>query len=229
MMTFAQYLLERLLEHLLESERKFGLIGFTEQKPVMMRTSVRTPVRIVYCCFTVCHEVMTYTTKEEFAGIPYEIRRRKQAKRMVLRIASDGRVWISLPLRGSIADAREFFRKHIDHTTTTLAELRAKRSAAAQDGLVLPVRGQWLPVELRVGNNFGMSIVSATTGASEILHLQTPPENAIHPDHHRHAAHAKSHRLLSLDRQLGRVPRGAYATGGEGASAHPVKTRQPAG
>jgi predicted metal-dependent hydrolase len=97
-------------------------------------------------------------------GISYTIRKRKQAKRMVLRVSADGRVWVSMPLRGAVKDAEAFFAKNIDFVRSSLAKVsenmptpqpQSPHSSSAKT-LELPLEGVWYPVVITVRETFSM-------------------------------------------------------------------------
>jgi predicted metal-dependent hydrolase len=108
---------------------------------------------------------------EQCEDVSYRIRRFRQAKRMSLKVTHDGRVWVSLPQRGSARDAREFVRQNIDHIRTTLARL-SKRNAERQNArqhapLRLPMDGVWHTVEIVVEKQYHLH-TDATTATLRI-------------------------------------------------------------
>ncbi len=66
------------------------------------------------------------TWEAEYDGIRYQIRKRKQAKRITLRVASDGRVWVSIPLRAAVRDAEQFFVQNLDFVRSSLKKMADK-------------------------------------------------------------------------------------------------------
>lgn len=90
------------------------------------------------------------TLEAAYDGISYTIRKRKQAKRMVLRVSSDGRVWVSVPLRASVRDAEEFFAKNIEFVRSALVKIQESKqqqtSPQTAPTLDLPIAGVWYPV-----------------------------------------------------------------------------------
>lgn len=115
------------------------------------------------------------TVQETYAGIPYEIRKRTQAKRMSLKVSHDGRVWVSLPMRASLKDARSFMEKNIAFVQATLDKVAAERSQKTAEKPDAPlevlVEGEWLRLEVGGGEKFSMDILS-TRGGSEEQHIR---------------------------------------------------------
>lgn len=92
------------------------------------------------------------TLDESIDGIPYQIRTFRNAKRMSLKVSHDGRVWVSLPPRMAVRDAREFIRQNLDYVRAALdraaARTAARQHERAHAPLQLPVRGQWYDATL---------------------------------------------------------------------------------
>jgi predicted metal-dependent hydrolase len=125
-------------------------------------------------------------TLEQCEEITYAIRRFRQAKRMSLKVAHDGRVWVSLPMRGSMRDAREFVRNHLDHIRTALehlSERRAERQSARQNSpLRLPHDGVWYDVYANYGERFHLCNDAATaTMFITIPHLASAQQQSHAP------------------------------------------------
>jgi predicted metal-dependent hydrolase len=106
------------------------------------------------------------TLHTSYDGISYEIRKRKQAKRITIRVAHDGRVWIAMPLRAAVRDAEAFFAKNIAFVRTALQQAEAKRQNIATasknappEALELPIAGCWYPVVISIRAEFGMEIL----------------------------------------------------------------------
>lgn len=107
------------------------------------------------------------TTHETYAGIQYEIRKRTQSKKMSLKVSHDGRVWVSVPIRVSLKDARSFVEKNIAFVQATLDKVAAERTrkaSASASGvpLELPLDGQWLKIDIKAGERFAMEIANST-------------------------------------------------------------------
>ncbi|MCU0424688.1 MAG: M48 family metallopeptidase [Candidatus Kapabacteria bacterium] len=107
------------------------------------------------------------TVKEEYIGISYEIRKRRQAKRMSLKVSHDGRVWVSVPMRVSLHDARTFFRTNIAFVQKALDNIAAERSQrlalpSSSEKTHVIVEGEWLPLSVEAGECFAITF-SLTT------------------------------------------------------------------
>lgn len=87
---------------------------------------------------------------EQIDDISYEIRRTRNAKRISLRIADDGRVWVSMPPRVPLREAREFVREHVGKIREHLDAGRKRRDRILdeKEALRLPYKGAWYAVEL---------------------------------------------------------------------------------
>ncbi len=124
--------------------------------------------------------------QEVYAGIPYEIRKRSQSKRMSLKVSHDGRVWVSVPMRVSLHDARKFVESNIAFVQATLDKVSRERQiktdkASINEPLVFIVDGEWLPVRLEGGERFRMEVmtesdVPPTAQGSRLLVLTLPQE-----------------------------------------------------
>jgi predicted metal-dependent hydrolase len=106
------------------------------------------------------------TLQASYDGISYEIRKRKQAKRITIRVAHDGRVWIAMPLRAAVRDAEAFFVKNIAFVRTALQKSETQRQNTAearknapQEALELPIAGVWYRVVVSIRAEFGMEIL----------------------------------------------------------------------
>lgn len=102
------------------------------------------------------------TTEETYAGIRYEIRKRTQAKRMSLKVSHDGRVWVSVPMRSSLKDARSFMEKNIAFVQASLDKVAAERSQKTVEKPDAPlevlIEGEWLRLAIASGEKFTMNI-----------------------------------------------------------------------
>lgn len=135
------------------------------------------------------------TVKEEYAGIHYEIRKRRQAKRMSLKVAHDGRVWVSVPMRVSLRDARAFLRKNVSFVQTALDKITAERLQQANaDSSIAPteviIDGQWLPMHIDISDSFSLHIsdrsISDTPTKSVVITI--PQDKALSEELSRKAA-----------------------------------------
>ena len=72
---------------------------------------------------------------------PVRLRRHRQARRYTLRVQSASRdVVLTMPLRGSVREARNFAQKHGDWIALRVARLPA--AAPFGDGAIVPLRGE---------------------------------------------------------------------------------------
>jgi predicted metal-dependent hydrolase len=84
------------------------------------------------------------------AVFPVRLRRHRQARRYTLRVQTASRdVVLTMPLRGSIRDARSFAQKHGNWIALRMARLPA--SAPFGDGALVPVRGETHRIVHRAG------------------------------------------------------------------------------
>lgn len=122
------------------------------------------------------------TLEAEYEGISYTIRKRKQAKRIIIRVSHDGRVWVSMPIRAAVRDAETFFAKNIDFVRQALAKsgvvdppalrestqqgkniplfgvINTEISSSTQQTPELPIAGEWYRVVVSVREHFGMEL-----------------------------------------------------------------------
>lgn len=95
--------------------------------------------------------------QEEYEGISFQIRRLQQAKRLSLKVAADGRVWVSMPHRMSLSHARQFFRSHLPFVQKSLEKFRNRASEQTLQAAV-PVKGVWYQLDIQDGAAPGYSI-----------------------------------------------------------------------
>jgi predicted metal-dependent hydrolase len=126
--------------------------------------------------------------QETYAGIPYELRKLKQAKRLSLKVSHDGRVWVSMPQRVSLKDARAFMQKHIGFVQTALDNVNKATSekaiAKAAEPFELPVLGEWFPVRIEAGKSF--RILQQQTPLTLVITI--PNDSADSDEFARHTA-----------------------------------------
>lgn len=84
---------------------------------------------------------------------------------MTLRVADDGRVWVSIPPHISLRAARDFVQNNLHYIRTALhraQERRAKRNVQWNKRLMLPERGIWLPVVVHEGHLYHITLQPST-------------------------------------------------------------------
>ncbi|MBD1210161.1 MAG: M48 family metallopeptidase [Ignavibacteria bacterium] len=147
------------------------------------------------------------TVQESYAGIKYEIRKRTQAKRMSLKVSHDGRVWVSVPMRASLKDARSFMEKNIAFVQATLDKVAAERSQKTLEKPNAPlevlVEGEWLRLMIAPGEKFTMNISHDSDGilALQSRHLLiTVPSEKISSEENAHSAAMQYWRYTMIHR-----------------------------
>jgi predicted metal-dependent hydrolase len=127
------------------------------------------------------------TLDESIDGIPYQIRTFRNAKRMSLKVSHDGRVWVSLPPRIAVRDARKFVQQNIEYVRAALDRAAARSVARQQERihapLKLPVQGEWYDVELTESDRY--ECLTSTTERRITIRV---PSNAI--QHQRESLYA---------------------------------------
>jgi hypothetical protein len=90
--------------------------------------------------------------------IEYEIRKHQKAKRVSLKVSHDGRVWISVPPRASLAQARKFAQSNITFIQKALHRAHQKREEQRkqreEEPLRLPVAGEWANVWIQLSDSY---------------------------------------------------------------------------
>jgi predicted metal-dependent hydrolase len=91
-------------------------------------------------------------------SIEYEIRKHQQAKRVSLKVSHDGRVWISVPPRASLAQAREFAESNIAFIQKALHRVHQQREEhrkqREEEPLRLPIAGEWANVQIYPADSY---------------------------------------------------------------------------
>ncbi len=102
----------------------------------------------------------TIILHDEIAGIPFEIRKMRQAKRMTLRVSGEGRVWVSMPHGASVAGARSFVKSQQQFVHRALNDVKERKTANVGDSaqLELPVEGEWFVAAIVDASAAGVTI-----------------------------------------------------------------------
>ncbi len=131
------------------------------------------------------------------------VRRSPRARRYSLRVSGlDGRVTLTLPQRGSIAEALDFARSREDWIRQTLAEQATAQPVAI--GMVLPVEGAPLtltPAAISSPRVEGEALLVPADPARVALRVQTFLKAAAR----RRLLEASERYAEKLDREVGRV------------------------